>query len=47
VDPYSLEGLVQRHENRQLLPQRLSSGRQQIKDLEREVPEMLSVYGQI
>ena len=47
VDPYSLEGLVQRHENRQLLLQRLSSVRQQIKDLEREVPEMLSVYGQI
>lgn len=40
VDPYSLEGLVQRHENRQLLLQRLSSVRQQIKDLEREVQDL-------
>ena len=38
VDPYSVEGLAQRHENRQLLLQRLSLVRQQIKDLEREVP---------
>ena len=38
LDPYSVEGLVHRHENRQLLLQRLSLVRQQIKDLEREVP---------
>eukprot|EP00438_Fugacium_kawagutii_P036512 Skav217603 [mRNA] locus=scaffold2172:19179:23430:+ [translate_table: standard] len=36
VDPYSMEGLLHRHENRQLLLQRLSTVRQQIKDLERE-----------
>lgn len=36
VDPYSVEGLLHRHENRQLLLQRLSTVRQQIKDLERE-----------
>lgn len=42
LDPYSVEGLVHRHENRQLLLQRLSLVRQQIKDLEREVPLILT-----
>ncbi|CAK9104736.1 S-adenosylmethionine carrier 1 [Durusdinium trenchii] len=36
-DPYSIEGLVHRHENRQLLLQRLQLVRRQIKDLENEV----------
>ena len=42
LDPYSVEGLVHRHENRQLLLQRLSLVRQQIKNLEREVPLILT-----
>ena len=43
LDPYSVEGLVHRHENRQLLLQRLSLVRQQIKNLEREVPLILTM----
>lgn len=45
VDPYSMEGLLHRHENRQLLLQRLSTVRQQIKDLEREAGIFQEQFG--
>ena len=42
-DPLSVESLVQRHENRQFLLQRLSALRQQIRLIEQEVSDIENV----